>query len=62
MESVTIRRSGGALLHLWSDAAGQGCDVPAGPCVVTVPAWAAALVLDAEIVAAPTPAPADDEE
>lgn len=53
METVLIRRAGGALLHLWDDAAGAGCDVPAGPCEARVPAWAAALVPDAEIVNAP---------
>ena len=53
METVLIRRAGGALLHLWNDAAGQGCDVPAGPCVVHVPAWAVALIQDAELVTAP---------
>lgn len=61
MESVTIRRLGGALLHLWNDAAGQGCDVPAGPCVVTVPAWAVPLVPDAELVDESPAAPADEE-
>jgi len=50
---VLIRRAGGALLHLWNDAAGAGCDVPAGPCEVRVPAWAVALVPDAELVTEP---------
>ena len=59
METVVIRRAGGALLHLWNDAAGAGCDVPAGPCEVTVPDWAAALVPDAEIVTEPA-APAEE--
>ena len=53
MDTVLIRRAGGALLHLWSDAAGIGFDVPAGPCEVRVPDWAVALIPDAEIVSEP---------
>lgn len=56
MDVVLIRRTGGAVLHLWNDAAGEGCDVPAGPCEVAVPAWAVALVPDAEIVTPAAPA------
>lgn len=61
METVTIRRRGGALLHLWSDAAGQGWDVPAGPCEVRVPAWAVPLVPDAEVVSDDPPATPAEE-